>query len=191
MSKSNKNYNVGNNNAGCFNVGCFNVGDGNVGSHNDGDLNVGCFNVGDGNVGDCNTTTPTVRLFNCDSGLPLGGEVHNRFRAIVNAMMGVLVEWVAVDVMTGIEKLENPEYESDGGYLQINKSTRNSIPLAPEDRAFLVGLPNFDAEVLKECTGIDIGEEKVRITLEGKDMWISKELAETIKAQLSVKDNSK
>ena len=182
-------YNTGNRNTGGCNTGAHNTGNSNIGYHNTGHYNIGNrntgqYNTGNKNTGDCNTTTPTVRLFNKDSGLPFEGIIHSKFRTIVSWLTHPLTERVISDVMTDEEKEYNPSYITTGGFLKRNKCIRNSRPLTPEDREFLVSLPNFDAAILKECTGIDVGEEQVKITIGDKSIWISKESAEAIKSQL-------
>ena len=176
--------NTGHYNTGHHNTGRRNTGDCNTGNYNTGHSNTGHYNTGHHNVGDCNTTTPTVRLFNKDSGLPFDGKLHSKFRDTISKLTGPVTEWVTPDVMTDAEKRYNPSYVTTGGFLNVNKCVRNNEPLTPEDREFLVSLPNFDASILKECTGIDVGEEKVKITIGDKSIWISKESADAIKAQL-------
>ena len=176
--------NTGDRNQGRRNTGHYNTGRYNTGDRNTGDHNTGHYNTGECNTGDCNTTTPTVRLFNKDSGLPFDGIRHSKFRDIIGKHTGPVTKWVISDVMTDEEKRDNPSYLTTGGFLNVNKCIRNTRPLAPEDREFLVSLPNFDAAILKECTGIAVGEEKVKITIGDKSMWISKESAEAIKSQL-------
>ena len=48
-----------------------------------------------------------------------------------------------------------------------------------EDKKKLFALPNFDAEIFKEITGIDV-ENKVKVVCDGKEVWISRESAEAI-----------
>ena len=177
-------WNTGNCNTDNNNTGHYNTGRRNTGNNNTGNYNTGNYNTGNYNAGDCNTTTPTVRLFNRDSGLPFGGEVHRKFSATIAKFIAPFTEWIDADVMTDEEKRYNPSYLTTGGFLKINKCMRNNEPLTPKDREFLVGLPNFDASILKECTGIDVDEEKVKLTIGDKSIWISRESADAMKAQL-------
>jgi len=50
---------------------------------------------------------------------------------------------------------------------------------------YVKSLPEFDSEIFKEITGIDVAkEEKVKITIDGKDIFISRESAEELKKNL-------
>jgi hypothetical protein len=86
--------------------------------------------------------------------------------------------------MSDKEKEENPTYKTTGGYLKINEGMRSDINISREDREFLMSAPNFDNDILKECTGIDLENEKVKIVIDGKEIWISKESAIELKNSL-------
>nr|DAZ58834.1 MAG TPA: hypothetical protein [Caudoviricetes sp.] len=62
--------------------------------------------------------------------------------------------------MTDEEKKEHPEYEVVGGYLKIlNESEYGQLwwdNLNEEDKNSIKSLPNFDAEIFEQCTGIKI-----------------------------------
>ena len=62
--------------------------------------------------------------------------------------------------MTEAEKEAKPSYETTGGYLKeydykeaFRKSWDNA---SAEDKALLFNLPNFDADIFKEISGIDV-----------------------------------
>ena len=207
-------YNTGHNNTGHNNTGCYNTGDCNTGDHNTGDhntghynigshnigrhntgrynighynigsYNTGCYNTGCYNTGDCNTTEPTVRLFNKDSGLKFLGETHLKFINIVNRLSSPLCEWVSERKMSDKEKADYSTYKTTGGYLKVNEERRNKLEATKEEKDFLKSLPNFDAVILKECTGIDLDSDKVKIIIDGKEIWISRESAMALKEQL-------
>jgi len=182
-------YNTGNRNTGSSNTGHCNTGHYNTGNYNTGDFNTGHYNTGsrntgDYNTGDCNTNIPTVRLFNKDSGWEFHGENHNKFRSIIYKYQKLLCEWVYENKMTEQEKIDNPTYKTTGGYLKVNKSTYNGKEVTKEDREFLESVPNFDAKILEETTGIVFKQTKT-IIIDGKEIEISKESYEAFKAQFN------
>lgn len=60
------------------------------------------------------------------------------------------------------EKEQHPEYEITGGYLKkCDKSECNQLwwdSLSDPEKNIIKSLPNFDAEIFKEITGIDINK---------------------------------
>ena len=68
--------------------------------------------------------------------------------------------WVRDLIMTEEEKLNNPKYETIGGYLKtisIHEAWSNLWGnLSQEKRQLFLDLPNFDADKFKEITGIDV-----------------------------------
>jgi len=85
--------------------------------------------------------------------------------------------------MSEKEKEENPKWETTQGYLKVNDLSKNNNEISKEDEKFLRNLPNFDEDILKECTGIDLSKKTVKITIDGKDIQISKDAFENIKKQ--------
>ena len=60
--------------------------------------------------------------------------------------------------MTDDEKASNPEAETTGGYLKkididVNDEWRR---LTYDERETIMSMPNFDKEIFKEITGIDV-----------------------------------
>jgi hypothetical protein len=150
------NYNSGHYNSGNRNSGNRNSGNRNSGHHNSGDYNSGDYNSGNYNSGNCNTNSATVRLFNKDSGWEFKCKEHLKFRRIISKYQRPLCEWVSDVNMTQKEKDGNPKYETTGGYLKVNPNTFKDLEVSEEDIKFLKSVPNFDAEILLETTGIDI-----------------------------------
>ena len=73
-----------------------------------------------------------------------------------------MTKWIKREDMTEIEKKDNPKCETTGGYLKVldykeawAESWENATE---EDKELLYNLPNFDKEVFKEISGIDIEE---------------------------------
>ena len=70
------------------------------------------------------------------------------------------LQWVYSDKMTEEEKEQHPEHEITGGYLKKrDKSEYNQVwwnSLSDYEKNVIKSLPNFDAEIFKEITGIDV-----------------------------------
>jgi hypothetical protein len=71
-----------------------------------------------------------------------------------------ITEWVSESTMTEEEKIKNPGYKVTEGFLRINpyKDTwQKAWDRAPiSDKAKVFDLPNFDAEIFFEISGIDL-----------------------------------
>ena len=155
--------NIGNNNCGHYNYGHRNSGNNNigcrnVGNHNTGYYNVGNWNKGSFNIGCFNTTDATVHMFN----KPVVG--IRPFDIVVPSFcIFDTTEWVSARCMTKEEKKHHPEYVTTGGYQKqydykeaFRKSFENAkrLPDWPEQLKRLKALPNFDAKVFEEISGI-------------------------------------
>lgn len=72
--------------------------------------------------------------------------------------------------MTEQEKTENPTYKTTGGYLKVYKYKEAWLKAwnsaTEEDKQLLYALPNFDAEVFKEISGIDVNDRSNEYTIE-------------------------
>ena len=177
------NRNTGNCNTGNRNTGDRNTGDCNTGDYNTGDRNTGDYNTGDYNTGYCNTTTPKIRLFNKDSGIDFGTDEEYRIFNTIAKYQRHLCEWVSASNMTAEEKEKNTKWETTQGYLKVNDLTLNGNEITEEDEKYFRDLPNFDEEIFKACTGIDLSNKTIIITVDGKNISISKQEFENIKAQ--------
>ena len=182
------NYNTGYCNTGNYNTGNCNTGNCNTGSKNTGYWNKGNYNTGDYNTGDyntgyCNTKTPKVAMFNKESNIDYNTEMYNKIYKTFFKYSKPLCEWISASNMTDEEKENNPKWEITQGYLKINNNTYNGNQVTKEDEEFIRGLPNFDEKILLECTGIDLSKKKVKISIDGKEILISKEEFESIKKQ--------
>jgi len=75
-----------------------------------------------------------------------------------------LTRWIDIDDMTDKEKEDNPTYKTTEGYLKVytyKEAWLNSWSKASdEDKELLYRLPNFDATVFKEISGIDVTKDK-------------------------------
>ena len=153
------NYNTGNSNTGSWNTGRCNTGDYNTGHCNTGDYNTGRYNTG------CfNTISSKLRFFNKESDWTMKGWLASRARNIMNSKPR-LVEWVDESDMTEHEKEMNPTYKTTGGFLKrCNNNHRVQEwwdDLSEGEKQCVLDLPNFDPQIFKECTGIDVGMSNI------------------------------
>ena len=175
-------YNTGNWNTGSRNTGDRNTGDRNTGYRNTGDRNTGYRNTGDCNTGNCNTGNWNSGSFNtCNhsAGMfntkeqPLylfnkptnftwkefGNIFPNEYKLLFDSILP-LTEWVNEENMSNKEKEENPEYKAVGGYLK--KRTYHEAwqimwdSWTKEQQDSIKKLPNFDKDIFKEITGIEV-----------------------------------
>lgn len=74
-----------------------------------------------------------------------------------------VVEWIWLDDMSADEKNENKECEVVGGYLKEYEQEVDAQSwwneLQDEEKKEILSLPNFDAEIFKKITAIDLGKE--------------------------------
>ena len=139
------------------NTGDRNTGNRNTGYCNTGNRNTGDHNTGNRNTGYCNTDEPTVRMFNKDTGLKFG-EIN-----FPNFFFFNLTELVEESKMTEKEKDAYPSYVTTGGYLKVKTyhgAWRESWDKASlEDKKKVLTLPNWNNEIFKEISGIDVEKE--------------------------------
>ena len=166
------NRNTGDCNTGNCNTGDCNTGDCNTGDCNTGDWNTGNWNTGNRNTGDWNTTSfsggcfnteqPKIYMFNKPSDWTLQNWLDSRARYLLNQIDNCPLEYVWFDTMSDEEKAAHPEAKTTGGYLKERTTADNArkwwAGLDAADRNVIFSLPNFDAEVFKEITGVDVNE---------------------------------
>ena len=152
--------NSGDQNSGNWNSGNQNSGDQNSGNWNSGDQNSGNWNSGYQNSGNFNTITPdTILVFNKEC------KVSNWENAIKPDFIyfDYLTKFIWSSGMTEQEKEEHPEHECLEGYLKkmtYHEAFKYSWENADkEDRKLVLDLPNFDNEIFKEISGIDVLKE--------------------------------
>ena len=160
--------NSGNRNSGDWNSGNRNSGDCNSGDCNSGNRNSGDWNSGDWNKtsfsnGCFNTVSPKIYMFNKPTDWTLEHWLNCRARYLLNQIDDCPLEYVWFDSMTDEEKAAHPEAETTGGYLKERTTADNArkwwAGLSADDRNIIFSLPNFDAAIFKEITGIDVDAE--------------------------------
>ena len=153
---------------GRCNSGNRNSGDCNSGNRNSGDCNSGDWNSGDWNKtsfsnGCFNTVSPKIYMFNKPTDWTLEHWLNCRARYLLNQIDDCPLEYVWFDSMTDEEKAAHPEAETTGGYLKERTTADNArkwwAGLSADDRNIIFSLPNFDAAIFKEITGIDVDAE--------------------------------
>ena len=171
--KNTGNCNTGNRNTGCCNTGDKNTGDCNTGDKNTGDCNTGNKNTGNCNTGDkntgdwnkssfntgCfNTEEQKIMLFNKPSDMTYREWLDSNARYLLNQIPKDVVEWIYGEDMTDEEKAAHPTYETTGGYLKVlDESEGGQLwwdSLSDRRKKIIKAIPNFDAEIFFQCTGI-------------------------------------
>lgn len=174
--------NTGDNNAGGYNTGScntgfFNTGNINTGDRNTGDMNTGFFNTGNGNTGNCNTgdwntssfntgcfmtEEQKIMMFNKPSEWTFEMWLSSEAHFLLSHIPRSIVLWVESVDMTNEEKAAHPEHETTGGYLkELDESESAQIwwdNLDNESKEIIKTLPNFDADIFYQCTGIKVDE---------------------------------
>ena len=161
-------WNSGNRNSGNRNSGLCNSGNRNSGNRNSGDWNSGNRNSGDWNKcsfsnGCFNTVEPKIYLFNKPSDWTYRDWLNSDARYLLNQIPGDVLEYVWFEGMTDEEKTAHPEAKTTGGYLkQLDNSECGSIwwrGLNDYEKSIIKAIPNFDKEIFKEITGVDVDME--------------------------------
>ena len=160
-------WNTGNRNTGDCNTGDWNTGDWNTGNRNTGDWNTGNRNTGDWNkssfnTGCFNTEEQKIMLFNKPSDMTYSEWLGSDARYLLNQIPKDVVEWVYEENMTDEEKAAHPTYETTGGYLKVlDESECGQLwwgSLSDRRKEIIKAIPNFDAEIFFQCTGVRVDE---------------------------------
>ena len=165
-------WNSGNWNSGNWNSGNWNSGNRNSGNCNSGDWNSGNWNSGNWNSGDwnkCNfsngcfnTIEQKIYLFNKPSEWTYRDWLDSKARSLLNQIPGDVLEYIWLENMTDEEKTAHLEAKVTGGYLkQIDNSKLRSdwwSSLEEKEKEIIKSIPNFNKEIFKEITGIDVDD---------------------------------
>ena len=174
------NRNTGNWNTGNRNTGDRNTGNRNTGNWNTGDWNTGNWNTGDWNTGDCNTgdwnsasfsngvfctEEPEILIFNKPSGMTFRQWRDSKACHLLSQIQFMPNIWVLDGDMTDEEKEAHPEYKTTGGFLKVLDTSDCCVSwwesLDEYQRNIIRSIPNFDAVIFKQITGIDATKESL------------------------------
>ena len=128
-------YNDGHRNSGDDNSGDWNSGNYNSGRYNSGDCNIGNWNSGDWNKinysnGCFNTIEPKIKFFNKESNL-------------------TYEDWLLSDAKKILKEIPTEDYKYAQDWWNRLEDTYKQI---------ILDIPNFDREIFKEITGIDVNK---------------------------------
>ena len=142
--------NTGKGCAGLCNSGNRNSGNRNSGNRNKCSFSNGCFN----------TVSPKIYLFNKPSEWTYQDWLNSEARYLLNQIPGDVLEYIYLSDMTDEEKAAHPEAETTGGYLKILDNSEYAViwwrGLSDRQKAVITAIPNFDKEIFKQITGIDV-----------------------------------
>ena len=83
-------------------------------------------------------------------------------RWLLNQIPKNVVEWIYSEDMTDEEKAEHPTHETTGGFLKVlDESECGQIwwgSLSDYHKGIIKAIPNFDADIFYQCTGIKVDE---------------------------------
>ena len=138
-----------------------NSGNRNTGYRNSGDCNTGDYNKTNYSTGCFNTQEQTILMFNKPSVWTIGDWRNSKACIILNMMPKNRLKWVTSYNMNDEEKELHPNYKTTGGYLKkIEVTTEDKQnwwnDLSESNRKEVLSLPNFDKDIFKEITGIDV-----------------------------------
>ena len=146
--------NIGKDCTGNWNTGNWNTGDRNTGDWNKSSFNTGCFN----------TEEQKIMLFNKPSDMTYREWLDSDARWLLNQISKDVVEWIHEEDMTDEEKEAYPTYKTTGGYLKVSDGSECGQlwwdSLADREKEIIKNIPNFDAEVFFQCTGIRVESEE-------------------------------
>jgi hypothetical protein len=165
-------FNSGDRNSGDRNSGDRNSGDRNSGHLNSGDRNSGHLNSGDYNSGDynsglfnsCNSSSgifcsiePKINIFNMPTHMTMREFLNSKYYGAIISSDFNLTEWIRYTK----EEMEKDESKKlIGGYLKTytyQEACRNWWDgMHDENKAIICSMPNFDANVFKDITGIEV-----------------------------------
>lgn len=171
------NRNSGNYNSGDRNSGYYNSGDYNSGDRNSGDSNSGNYNSGNFNSGMFNTDEPKMRLFNKESDI-----TYSQFREDMIYPDLKICVWVGYEDLPLEEK--SADTENMDGKLKIltykEAWAEYWSRASNKDKQWFLTLPNFDANIFYEITGIKIDNKKDELLKKANELLLK---AEELKQQ--------
>ena len=212
------NYSTGKQSTGHWSTGHRSTGNSSTGDHSTGHCSTGEYSTGDCSTGDYSTGTRSTGYHSTGDYSTGDWSISNystgHFSTIDYSGFGAfdkpctpeewdsadkpefiyfsLTEWVDAERMTDDEKGKNPSYKTTGGFIRVKKSQdawREAWNEATEeDKELLFKLPNFDAEVFKKISGIDVREyanARQELIARVKEL---RELLENLESALAVQE---
>ena len=173
---------TGNRSTGDWSTGYFSTGYGSTGN-----FSTGYYSTGYGSTGDWSISSYSTGHFSTEDYAGFGAfnkpctpdEWANADKP--DWLYFHPTEWVETDNMSDQEKEDNPSYKTTGGYLRVygyQEAFQKSYNAANrEDQLKIKELPNFDADIFFEISGIRIDAETEEMTL----AEVCKELKRDIK----------
>ena len=154
------NRNSGNRNSGNMNSGNRNSGDRNSGNWNSGNWNSGNWNSGNWNSGYLNSKDALCYILDAPSNLTNAIAIRTEwFKFLINLNFP-LNEFIFESDMTDSEKEKFPHYITLGGYLRTltyKESWEIALKnISEKEKDILRSIPNWDAEIFYEITGVRI-----------------------------------
>jgi len=150
--------NSGKGNSGRSNAGNDNAGNDNAGNDNAGNRNAGYSNAGNDNAGAFNNLQANYMLFNKPSNWTYEDFINSTAFGYLQQVNTTI--WVSSYQMTDEEKKSYPYHVTTGGFnrvLPYKEAFKNSWNNWSETaRQSFKDLPNFDALVFEEITGISV-----------------------------------
>lgn len=139
-----------------------NIGKNCTGRCNTGNRNTGDWNKSSFNTGCFNTEEQKIMLFNKPSDMTYSEWLGSDARYLLNQIPKDVVECVYEEDMTDAEKAAHPTYETTGGYLKVlDESECGQLwwgSLSDRRKEIIKAIPNFDAEIFFQCTGVRVDE---------------------------------
>jgi hypothetical protein len=140
-----------------------NMGKGCTGLCSSGNRNSGDWNKCSFSNGCFDTESPKIYLFNKPSEWTYQDWLDSETRYWLNQIPGDVLEYIWLSDITDEEKAAHPEAETTGGYLKILDNPECAViwwrGLSDRQKAIITAIPNFDKEIFKEITGIDVDED--------------------------------
>ena len=188
-NRSTGNWSTGNWSTGDCSTGDYSIGNRSTGNYSTGNCSTGHLSTGNWSTGNRSTgnwSTGNRSTGNCSTGNWSTGDYSTgHFSTVDHSGFGAfnkpctpeewnssempsflyfdLVIWIYSRDMTNKQKENNPSHETTGGFLKVynyKKAFRKAWKSAiPEDREKIFKLPNFDAEVFKQISGIDVNKK--------------------------------
>lgn len=139
------------------NTGLFNSGDRNSGYRNSGNSNSGIFNSCDYSSGVFCNIDPKIKVFNIETDMTMQEFLNSKYANAIYSSTFALTEWIEY---SNKEKAEDHDKEAVGGYLKAYSYKEACANwwanMTEENKEIIKSMPNFDKEIFKDITGIEV-----------------------------------